>query len=403
MTSEKPDKDDEESMPTEVAKSNQRISVHQDFVDLLKVSEIDGVAAKMGSLDENNNVVELSKFEIGAEGLTRQGLLAKSKNVAKVLSTVYYGREARSRKKRARPETPHNIGSKTAKLESSNMGTTSSSTSGEPGVAKSPSSGAETTQGGKVKKEDGQPSPVPSKLAAREMAEDSESDDDDDAREEDSEDVILRMCSIATLRKLEAADTPKTAAALSSEVALDFVHNLGLVGAKMRYFSERVATRVCDTLDVLVAIGFATKENNRYEYRPMSQNPTRDLAMMQQERLALVSTIRAKSRRLEELLMQSIALRNLAERNTVLSSSVPDDQKIPLPFIVVSTNKDTVIECEMAENRSDILFNFNQPFQIHDDASVLRRLNLHRINREALSKLLPERLAKFVPEEALLD
>lgn len=29
-----------------------------------------------------------------------------------------------------------------------------------------------------------------------------------------------------------------------------------------------------------------------------------------------------------------------------------------MPFIVVSSSNDTVIQCEMAENREDVFFNF---------------------------------------------
>lgn len=40
-----------------------------------------------------------------------------------------------------------------------------------------------------------------------------------------------------------------------------------------------------------------------------------------------------------------------------IRGAVSVDQ-IHLPFIVVSSSDDTVIQCEMAENREDVFFNF---------------------------------------------
>ena len=47
-----------------------------------------------------------------------------------------------------------------------------------------------------------------------------------------------------------------------------------------------------------------------------------------------------------------------------------------LPFIIVHTNKDTVIECEMDEEGTEVFFNFSQPFEIHDDNEVCKKLGL---------------------------
>jgi hypothetical protein len=83
------------------------------------------------------------------------------------------------------------------------------------------------------------------------------------------------------------------------------------------------------------------------------------------------------------------------------------DQRIQLPFVVVQTGCDTVIQCQMTEDkyvpccpslftasvlllylfkigvliglthdRSEYVFDFNKPFSIHDDVEVLKRLGL---------------------------
>lgn len=63
-----------------------------------------------------------------------------------------------------------------------------------------------------------------------------------------------------------------------------------------------------------------------------------------------------------------------------------------LPYIIVNTEKKTMIDCQIAPDRylsdnssrrpgrftsrSEYWFNFDQPFEIHDDIEVLKRLGL---------------------------
>jgi hypothetical protein len=63
-----------------------------------------------------------------------------------------------------------------------------------------------------------------------------------------------------------------------------------------------------------------------------------------------------------------------------------------LPYIIVSTDKKTMVECAIAPDkfvtipkckyksncqfRSEYWFNFDRPFEIHDDIEVLKRLGL---------------------------
>ena len=52
------------------------------------------------------------------------------------------------------------------------------------------------------------------------------------------------------------------------------------------------------------------------------------------------------------------------------------DNKIPLPFIVINTNKNAVIQCNMSRDLTDVMFDFTMPFEINDDNSILKRLQL---------------------------
>ena len=68
---------------------------------------------------------------------------------------------------------------------------------------------------------------------------------------------------------------------------------------------------------------------------------------------------------------------------------------IALPFIVVNTRKETVIDCEMAEDRQEIFFNFSAPFEIHDDSETLKRMSMQDCSPERVASLVPDGLSQF--------
>ncbi len=53
-----------------------------------------------------------------------------------------------------------------------------------------------------------------------------------------------------------------------------------------------------------------------------------------------------------------------------------DEEKIYLPFIVVNTAENATIKCEMNQDKTDVMFDFNMPFEINDDNEILKRLGL---------------------------
>jgi hypothetical protein len=80
------------------------------------------------------------------------------------------------------------------------------------------------------------------------------------------------------------------------------------------------------------------------------------------------------------------------------------------------------VELEISENQSDVFFNFNEPFEIHDYSEVLRRMGMHRVDieggggggargaslaaasegdlearKQLLRGIVPEHLVEFVP------
>ena len=55
-----------------------------------------------------------------------------------------------------------------------------------------------------------------------------------------------------------------------------------------------------------------------------------------------------------------------------------------------------VIDCEMAEDKQEIFFNFSAPFEIHDDNEIMKRMQLHCCHSQPeLEQLVPPHLAPF--------
>jgi len=49
---------------------------------------------------------------------------------------------------------------------------------------------------------------------------------------------------------------------------------------------------------------------------------------------------------------------------------------VQLPFIIVNTNRKTVIDCSISHDKMEYMLNFNDKFEIHDDMYVLKQIGL---------------------------
>ena len=129
----------------------------------------------------------------------------------------------------------------------------------------------------------------------------------------------------------------------------------------------------------------------------------------QAERNERIKSVEQKKQHLQDLLVQQVAMKNLLKRNAERKRKesenpasvniIRDEGRVFLPFIAVNTSKDTVIQCEMSEDRQDIFFNFSAPFEIHDDADILHKLNLHKASYAELKQMVPDKLLSYLPAE----
>lgn len=199
------------------------------------------------------------------------------------------------------------------------------------------------------------------------------------------------------------------------------------------YDEKNIRRRVYDALNVLLAMDIVSKDKKEIHWKGLPSNSRSDLEMLQKERILTLQEVEKKRECLLDLLVQNVCFRNLVRRNkkklvedgihiTALSnrahsksikhdqkqgwnheSSKTEDDKIPLPFIVVNTSSKAVIQCEMCPDRTDIMFNFNMPFEINDDNEILKRLGLNKTTLDDVRTMLPPDLLCYCEEHHMLD
>ncbi len=162
-----------------------------------------------------------------------------------------------------------------------------------------------------------------------------------------------------------------------------------------------------DALNVLMAMEIITKEKKNILWRGLPTNTQQEGTRMQMDLASRKERLDKKRLHLQELLTQQISFKNLIKRNSAsaangngaASSSVEgkvEGDRIPLPFIIVNSRKETVIDCEMAEDKQEIFFNFSAPFEIHDDNEVLKRMQMQFCPALSdLGTMVPESLVPF--------
>lgn len=87
----------------------------------------------------------------------------------------------------------------------------------------------------------------------------------------------------------------------------------------------------------------------------------------------------------------------------VLGRELRGEERIPLPFIVVNARSDAIIQCEMSPSRTDVVFDFNMPFEINDDNEILKRLGMNWTTVPELHRTLPPDLLAYCHDNSLLD
>lgn len=139
---------------------------------------------------------------------------------------------------------------------------------------------------------------------------------------------------------------------------------------------KNIRRRVYDALNVLMAMNIISKEKKEIKWIGLPTNAAQECQDLETEKERRLEAIAMKKQQLRDLLLQQIAFKNLVERNKACNLIPASNAIINLPFIVVNTDKKTVIDCSISNDKTEYLFNFDNTFEIHDDIEVLKRMGL---------------------------
>jgi len=168
------------------------------------------------------------------------------------------------------------------------------------------------------------------------------------------------------------------------------------------YDEKNIRRRVYDALNVLMAMGIISKEKKCITWIGLPDGLSKDVANLNKEKLARIERIKQKQAQLSELLVQQVCLKNLITRNASAASPFLRTPRLKLPFIVLGTPRETVIQCEMTEDRKEMLFTFSGPFSIEEDKDVMKAMGLSRIAPWDLPRLIPREVCQFYPIEDII-
>lgn len=148
---------------------------------------------------------------------------------------------------------------------------------------------------------------------------------------------------------------------------------------KQQYDMKNIRRRVYDALNVLMAMNIIEKEKKEIRWVGLPTSSSQECRRLEEEKVQRQESIAKKTEQLQELVIQLVAYKSLVQRNRELENKEgrgSAESMLFLPFIVVNTNKDTVVDCSIANDKTEFLFHFDQPFEIHDDIEILKRLGL---------------------------
>ncbi|CAG0923643.1 unnamed protein product, partial [Notodromas monacha] len=232
---------------------------------------------------------------------------------------------------------------------------------------------------------------TPKKRRANDEAADSASDAKKQRLEKTSSkglrDFSHRVCQKVWKKKTTTYNE------VADELVLELSDNqISVEQASNRFDQKNIRRRVYDALNVLMAMGMITKEKKEIRWLGLPTHSDQSYRKLLEEKENLTRANLQKRHTLYELLLQIICFKNLVAKNSERmhkmngsgegSSSQPDgiangpQNRLPIPFLVISTPKDTVIDCNISQDRSEYLLSFSDVFELSDDFGILKKMSL---------------------------
>lgn len=103
-----------------------------------------------------------------------------------------------------------------------------------------------------------------------------------------------------------------------------------------------------------MAMNIISKEKKEIKWIGLPSNSVQECMSLQREKERKMQSIREKRKNLLELILNQISFKNLARRNKDFENyhgRPAANSYIQLPFIVVNTNRKTVIDCSISEDK----------------------------------------------------
>ncbi|TKR83212.1 hypothetical protein L596_016837 [Steinernema carpocapsae] len=180
-------------------------------------------------------------------------------------------------------------------------------------------------------------------------------------------------------------------------------------GPRLHEETKNIRRRIYDSLNVLMALGVIEKSRKSIKWigMPRSDTGAQEIAAMEEEKVQKWQLIQEKKDELRELVATLVGYKNLVQRNkdAQFYSRPPPQAKLHLPFIMVNCPNRAKVDVHIADDKSKYFFEFDRPFEIHDDLEVLKRLGLTLgceygdvppENVQKILQIIPEGLRKDV-------
>jgi hypothetical protein len=155
-----------------------------------------------------------------------------------------------------------------------------------------------------------------------------------------------------------------------NEVADDLVQELAAEEGKSD--EKNIRRRVYDALNVLSAMDIIRKVKKEIHWVGLPTNSSMEFIQLEQEHDGREERLRKKEEHLLELVNQFQLYTALIKRNA--QHAIPMEEKLSLPFIIVSADNHTKIDLRVSSDRSEYVFDFTHPFEVKDDPEILMKV-----------------------------
>uniref|UniRef100_A0A0A9YUI7 Transcription factor Dp-1 n=1 Tax=Lygus hesperus TaxID=30085 RepID=A0A0A9YUI7_LYGHE len=169
-----------------------------------------------------------------------------------------------------------------------------------------------------------------------------------------------------------------------------------------QYDQKNIRRRVYDALNVLMAMNIISKEKKEIRWLGLPMTTAQENVSLVTEKKRIADRIALKTQTLNDLLVQQISYKNLMQRNLENERNrgpPAPNSAIQLPFIVVNSDRKTVIDCSITNDKTEYLFVFNDKFEIKDDFEVLKQIGMtHGLETGSITKANLEKVKQLVPK-----